>query len=187
MACELEVDPSGTVVNGGGRGETRASESLLGDALREGVADGRLEGVRAKLSDEPQTLCSEADILCIARGSASWTCSSTATLTLVLRPSASSPSRSGGGGSNHRRASQLEVASLHEEVPDTADLVHIELDELTGLAPTELPAATGVLAHERLLDDEVRLGHDAQRGAECLLFGSEEVQGGAVREVEGRS
>ena len=79
VACELEVDPSGTVVNGGGRGETRASESLLGDALREGVADGRLERVRAKLSDDPQTLCSEADILCIARGSASWTCSSTAT------------------------------------------------------------------------------------------------------------
>ena len=46
LLCELEdaetFDPRGEVVNGGGRGETRAIESLLGDALNDGVADGRL-------------------------------------------------------------------------------------------------------------------------------------------------
>ena len=46
MLCELDdaetFDPRGAVVNGGGLGETRAIESLLGDALSDGVAEGRL-------------------------------------------------------------------------------------------------------------------------------------------------
>ena len=45
MVCELDaeaLEPNGAVVKGGGLGETRAIESLLGDALSEGVADGLL-------------------------------------------------------------------------------------------------------------------------------------------------
>ena len=37
--------PSGIVVKGGGLGETRAIESLLGDALRPGVAAGLLRRI----------------------------------------------------------------------------------------------------------------------------------------------
>lgn len=36
----VEDMPRGAVVNGGGRGETSACDSLLGDALSDGVAEG---------------------------------------------------------------------------------------------------------------------------------------------------
>lgn len=68
-----------------------------------------------------------------------------------------------------------EEAGLHEEVPHAARLVDVDLDEIAGLAPPQLPAATRVLAHQRLLDNEVRLRLDTELRAQGLLFGCKEV------------
>ena len=59
----------------------------------------------------------------------------------------------GGGRRAHRVRIHAEVPCLDEEVPDAARLIHVDLDEVARLAPTELAAAPGVLAHERLLND----------------------------------
>lgn len=56
----------------------------------------------------------------------------------------------------------FEEASLDEEVPYTACLVDVNLDEVSGLAPAEFPAPSRVLAHEGLLDDKIRLRLNAQ-------------------------
>ena len=89
-----------------------------------------------------------------------------------------------GSSSGDVHGADLEEACLDEEVPDPARLVHIDLDEVARFAAAELPAAPCVLAHERLLDDEVRLWEDAELRAERLLLGREQVQRRAVRKVE---
>ena len=66
-------------------------------------------------------------------------------------------------------------AGLDEKVPHAARLVDVDLNELTCLAPTQLPATPRVLAHQGLFDDEVGLRKDAELGAERLLFGREQV------------
>ena len=92
------------------------------------------------------------------------------------------------GGSSRRRvhAADSEEAGLDEEIPHAARLVHVDLDEVTRLAPAELPTAPRVLANECLFDDEVWLREDAQLRAERLLFWCEQVQCWAIRKVERR-
>lgn len=77
--------------------------------------------------------------------------------------------------------------SLDQEIPHPTRLIDVDLHEVARLAPSELPAPPRILAHERLLDDEVRLGQDAQLRAQRLLLGREQVQRGAVRQVQWRS
>ncbi len=73
----------------------------------------------------------------------------------------------------------LEEAGLNEEV---LDATRLDLDEVAASCASR--GASRILMHECLLDDEVRLGEDAQLRAERLLLGCEEVQRGAASEVE---
>ena len=69
-----------------------------------------------------------------------------------------SRSRSGSCGGLYVRVADLEETGLDEEVPHTTSLVHVDLHEVARFAPPQLAPTPRVLAHERLLDDEVRFG-----------------------------
>lgn len=56
----------------------------------------------------------------------------------------------------------LEKARLHQEIPHSAGLVDVDLDEVSRLPPAQFAAAPCVLAHQRLLDDQVRFGQYAK-------------------------
>lgn len=122
VLCELDepFDPRGTVVNGGGRGDTRAIESLLGDALSDGVAAGRLwhnNGLQTASNQlpVPDTLVSVCEVH-KPRVSRPWR----------SRSPGARGSRGGSSGDVHR--ADLEEPGLDEEVPDPARLVDVDLD-----------------------------------------------------------
>lgn len=63
----------------------------------------------------------------------------------------------------------LEEPRLDKEVPHSAGLVHVNLDEIASFATTELAPASCVLPHQRLFDDEIRFGQDPKLRAKSLL------------------
>jgi hypothetical protein len=52
----------------------------------------------------------------------------------------------------------FEETGLHQEVPNSTRLVHIDLDEIPCLSAAELASTTSVLPDEVFLDDKIRLG-----------------------------
>jgi hypothetical protein len=74
---------------------------------------------------------------------------------------------------------------LHQEIPNFARFVDIDLDEVSRLSPAQLATTPCILPHKCFLDDQVRLGQDTQCCAEHLFRRGEEMQGGAVGKVEG--
>ena len=73
---------------------------------------------------------------------------------------------------------------MNKKVPNSACLVDVDLDKITCFAPSEFTTATSIFPDERLLDDEVWLREDAKLRAKCLLSRCEEMQRGAICEIE---
>jgi hypothetical protein len=60
--------------------------------------------------------------------------------------------------SRRRVRCDFEETSLHQEVPNSTRLVHIDLDEIPSFPAAKLASTTSVLPDEVLLDDKIRLG-----------------------------
>jgi hypothetical protein len=80
----------------------------------------------------------------------------------------------------------LQEPRLHQEIPNFTRFIDIDLNEVSRLSPAQLATTPCILPYKRFLDDQIWFGQDTQCGAEHLFRRGEEMQGGAVGEVEGR-